>query len=157
MNIRFPILYVLPIGLAGFGGESLAAYILAATLPAVRFGFHFLWQDNESLHIDLINVLILISSLCLYVYLIDKIVKHSQGLEMKVEVLEGVLPICASCKRIRNDKGEYEQIEHYIRTHSGASFTHGICPECAKALYPECYMDDSILRRKQGNGADGCR
>jgi preprotein translocase subunit YajC len=57
----------------------------------------------------------------------------------KVRMLSGLLPICASCKRIRNDKGYWEQIEIYIRDHSEAEFTHGICPECREKLYPELY------------------
>jgi len=48
----------------------------------------------------------------------------------EVRVLRGLLPICASCKRIRNTKGEWEQMEVYIRTHSEAEFTHGLCPVC---------------------------
>ncbi len=57
----------------------------------------------------------------------------------KVKLLSGFLPICASCKKIRNDKGYWEQMEMYIRDHSEAEFSHGICPECADKLYPEYY------------------
>ncbi len=57
--------------------------------------------------------------------------------ESEVNILRGLLPICASCKQIRDDKGYWHQIENYIRDHSEAKFTHGICPECAKELYPE--------------------
>ena len=53
----------------------------------------------------------------------------------KVNQLSGLLPICASCKKIRDDKGYWTQIEGYIRDHSEADFTHGICPECAEKLY----------------------
>jgi len=52
-----------------------------------------------------------------------------------VKTLSGMLPICASCKKIRDDKGYWNQIEAYIRDHSEAEFSHGICPECAKKLY----------------------
>jgi len=55
----------------------------------------------------------------------------------KVKLLSGFLPICASCKKIRDDKGYWQQIEAYIRDHSEAEFSHGICPECAKQLYPQ--------------------
>jgi phosphoserine phosphatase RsbU/P len=57
----------------------------------------------------------------------------------QVKALSGLLPICASCKKIRNDKGSWEQMEVYIRDHSEANFSHGICPECARKLYPEYY------------------
>jgi hypothetical protein len=54
-----------------------------------------------------------------------------------VKALSGLLPICASCKRIRDDKGYWNQIESYIKDHSEAEFSHGICPDCVKKLYPE--------------------
>jgi PAS domain S-box-containing protein len=57
----------------------------------------------------------------------------------QVKTLRGLLPICASCKKIRNDKGYWEQMEMYIRDHSEADFSHGICPECAERLYPQYF------------------
>ena len=54
-----------------------------------------------------------------------------------VKTLSGLLPICASCKKIRDDKGYWQQVETYIRDRSDADFTHGICPDCVKKLYPE--------------------
>lgn len=59
----------------------------------------------------------------------------------RVEILSGLLPICASCKKIRDDKGNWNQIESYIRDHSEVEFSHGICPDCEKNLYPE-YHDE---------------
>jgi PAS domain S-box-containing protein len=55
----------------------------------------------------------------------------------QVKTLGGLLPICASCKKIRDDKGYWQQVETYIKLHSNADFTHGICPECAQRLYPD--------------------
>ena len=57
----------------------------------------------------------------------------------KLKTLSGMLPICASCKKIRNDEGYWEQVETYITDHSAAEFTHGLCPDCSKRLYPEYY------------------
>jgi hypothetical protein len=54
-----------------------------------------------------------------------------------IKQLGGMLPICASCKKIRNDKGYWEQIEGYIRQHSEVEFSHGICPDCEAGLYRE--------------------
>jgi PAS domain S-box-containing protein len=54
----------------------------------------------------------------------------------KIKALKGLLPICASCKKIRDDKGYWNRIEEYIRTHTDAEFTHGICPDCMDKLYP---------------------
>lgn len=55
----------------------------------------------------------------------------------QIKTLRGLLPICSSCKKIRNDTGYWEQIEVYIRDRSEAEFSHSLCPDCAKKLYPE--------------------
>jgi HAMP domain-containing protein len=60
----------------------------------------------------------------------------------EVKTLRGFLPICAHCKKIRDDKGYWNQIESYIRDRSDAEFSHGICPECAKKLYPDMDLYD---------------
>ncbi len=66
------------------------------------------------------------------------IIDHMEALS-KIKTLSGMLPICASCKRIRDDDGYWNQIESYIRDHSDAEFSHSICPECAQRIYPEFY------------------
>lgn len=55
----------------------------------------------------------------------------------EVKRLQGLLPICAQCKKIRDDKGYWNQIEAYLMEHSVVRFSHGLCPACAKALYPD--------------------
>ncbi len=54
-----------------------------------------------------------------------------------VRTLSGLLPICASCKKIRDDKGYWNQVEQYMKKHTGVEFSHSICPDCAKKMYPE--------------------
>lgn len=53
-----------------------------------------------------------------------------------VKILKGLLPICSSCKNIRDDRGYWNQLEVYIRDNSEADFTHGLCPDCMRKLYP---------------------
>lgn len=65
------------------------------------------------------------------------IIYITSKLFQSMKYLEGILPVCASCKKIRDDKGNWNQIEVYVRERSEAEFSHGICPECAKKLYPE--------------------
>ncbi|MFO8113290.1 MAG: response regulator [Desulfosalsimonadaceae bacterium] len=60
----------------------------------------------------------------------------------EIKQLSGLLPICSHCKKIRDDKGYWSQIESYIRDHSDAEFSHGICPDCAKEHYPEFDLYD---------------
>ncbi|MEN8258014.1 MAG: PAS domain-containing protein [Thermodesulfobacteriota bacterium] len=64
----------------------------------------------------------------------------------KVKTLSGFLPICSSCKKIRDDKGYWNQVDEYIQQHSQAEFSHGICPDCMRKLYPD--FADEILSPK---------
>jgi two-component system, cell cycle sensor histidine kinase and response regulator CckA len=66
----------------------------------------------------------------------ENLIKELQEAMSKVKLLSGLLPICANCKRIRDDGGRWQPVEVYVHEHSQADFTHGICPECAKELYP---------------------
>ncbi len=63
------------------------------------------------------------------------------GALRNIKQLRGMLPICSSCKKIRNDQGYWEQLEAYIRDHTEAEFSHSICPECARRLYPDIMAD----------------
>jgi len=67
----------------------------------------------------------------------EKLIHELQEALANIKTLRGLLPICSYCKKIRDDKGYWNQIESYIRDHSGAEFTHGMCPECLKKLYPD--------------------
>ncbi|MCI0659342.1 MAG: PAS domain S-box protein, partial [Acidobacteria bacterium] len=69
----------------------------------------------------------------------EKLLVELQGALANIKTLSGLLPICASCKKIRDDGGYWSQIESYVSAHSQAQFSHGICPDCAKQLYPEHY------------------
>lgn len=82
------------------------------------------------------------------IIIVGFIVMNSQRLDFdlgransNIKSLKGLLPICSSCKKIRDDKGYWNQIENYIKNHSEADFSHGICPECSKKLYPD--LDDN--------------
>lgn len=67
----------------------------------------------------------------------EKLIIELQEALENVKTLSGLLPICANCKKIRDDRGYWNQIEIYLQKHSDARFTHGLCPECVKKLYPE--------------------
>jgi hypothetical protein len=71
----------------------------------------------------------------------EQLILKLQKALTEVKQLSGLLPICASCKKIRDDKGYWGQIESYISDHSEAEFSHGICPDCMKKLYPD-FADD---------------
>ncbi len=79
--------------------------------------------------------------IALYRYKAEKerrqLIRDLQKALAEVKKLSGLLPICAACKKIRDDKGYWSQVESYIEEHSEAVFTHSVCPDCAKALYPK--------------------
>lgn len=74
----------------------------------------------------------------------EELIKELEATLSQVKQLSGLLPICAECKKIRDDKGYWNQIESYIKNHSEAKFSHGICPDCAKKLYPDLPIWQSV-------------
>jgi len=67
----------------------------------------------------------------------DKLIKELRDASKEINTLRGIIPICSSCKKIRNDEGAWNQLEAYISERSEIKFSHGICPDCAKKLYPD--------------------
>ena len=66
----------------------------------------------------------------------------------QVKTLHGIVPICANCKKIRDDQGYWNQVEVYVRDHTEAKFSHGICPECMEKLYPQSELGNMDVSQK---------
>lgn len=98
-------------------------------------GYAFLWLDAWN---NLLRVGVFVSFALILARLKGDMVREMklngelQAALAEVKQLSGLLPICAWCKRIRDDEGSWQQIETYITVHSEADFTHGICPDCAR-------------------------
>ena len=71
----------------------------------------------------------------------EALISELQEALSKIKTLSGLLPICAWCKKIHDDKGYWKKVETYVEEHSDASFTHGICPECLKKVSPDTYEE----------------
>lgn len=71
----------------------------------------------------------------------ERLISELKQALASVKTLRGLLPICASCKKIRDDEGYWSQIESYVREHSEAEFSHGLCPDCAHELYGDYYRE----------------
>ncbi len=120
-----------------------ADYLLAHHYSSVLFAF---WNTL----IRLVSFLIISFSIANIRYLLLSERRKSSQLRealSQVKTLRGLLPICASCKKIRNDEGYWEQIESYFHDRSEVDFTHGLCEECVRKLYPEI-MDDAPSESK---------
>lgn len=127
------------------GKYSVSKRVIVYENMAFLFIIVFIWLDEI---IDLPNLLLgadatavnwresLFESVII-VILGATIIYFTNRIFLRMKYLEGTLAVCASCKKIRDDKGDWHPIESYIRERSEANFSHGICPECAEALYPD--------------------
>jgi len=89
-------------------------------------------------------ICILLILIVVFSFRMDKAAKERENIILELQdalaeviTLRGIIPICSSCKKVRDDKGYWNQIESYIRDHSEADFSHSICPECANELYSD--------------------
>ncbi len=71
----------------------------------------------------------------------ENLIEELQTALENIKTLRGLIPICANCKKIRDDQGYWQDVAVYVSKHSEADFTHGICPDCAKKLYPQFYTE----------------
>jgi hypothetical protein len=110
-------------------------------MPLVRLHFLTLWGAPWTIYEATINALIRISVFIIFAFLVDRVGKQKRDLEKEVRTLKGILPICSFCKKIRNKKENWVTIEDYIKAHSEADFSHGMCPECAKNHYPDYFKN----------------
>ena len=85
----------------------------------------------------------------------DQLIRQLQDALDQVKTLKGIVPICASCKKIRDDKGYWQQVETYIQDHSDAEFSHGVCPDCLRKYYPE--QAETILKEIENDQARSSR
>jgi hypothetical protein len=69
----------------------------------------------------------------------EQLIAELQQAMMTIKALSGIIPICASCKKIRDEAGDWYPPEVYIRDHTDAEFSHGLCPGCAHTLYPDFF------------------
>lgn len=111
--------------MTGFADETTA-------LQAVRLGAQdYLLKDQTDVH--------LLTRSIRYAIEREKLSTKLRKALAQIRTLSGLLPICSSCKNIRDDQGDWQHVEVFVRNHSDAEFTHGICPTCAAKLYPDIF------------------
>jgi hypothetical protein len=135
--IRFPILYMLPIVLASWLTGLRWGLAFAVVMPLIHLSFTEFWVTPFSTLYAALNTGIRITVFVSFAYLVSKVGTQKRELEKEIQTLRGILPICSFCKSIRNPDGAWEPLEGYISRRSEAEFSHGICPDCLKANYPE--------------------
>ncbi|HON07259.1 MAG TPA: PAS domain-containing protein [Verrucomicrobiota bacterium] len=81
----------------------------------------------------------------------EKAILELEKALFEIKTLQGLIPICAGCKKIRNDKDYWENIEIYLKQHLDVQFTHGLCPDCIRKYYPE-YVNEIEKQNKHTSG-----
>jgi len=136
-RIHFPVLYLFPILLVAWTGGRGLGLTLALLMSLSRFGFEIHWEEQNDLTEEIINFLV-----CFLVFSVVAVLAATVGirdrlLQTEVQALEGLLPICSYCKKIRNEEDKWEAIESYVSERSEAKFSHSLCPDCLNEYYPE--------------------
>ena len=139
--IAFPIMYVIPVAVSGWFCRSYYAYFLAIVQPLVRLSFPFSRQAPWYITDSVINTAIRVVVLLLLAYLISRTARQTRELARRVSLLEGILPICSLCKKIRDDHDNWQPVEVYVSNRSEALFSHSLCPDCMKRDYKQVYTD----------------
>ncbi len=120
---------------------------------------HQNWQLDELLSVSIYAVIVLLifSIFRLIDITISNKILLRQTTKLRkalseIKQLRGIIPICASCKKIKDDQGHWQRVEAYLHEHADAEFSHGFCPECLKKLYPEIHgveQDTGNAKEKQ--------
>lgn len=133
--INFPITYIIPVSLAAWYAGTGPAVALAVLMPVARMFFSFRWPASQTTFDVASSGIIRILVLGSFAFVMAQLAEKRRLLAARVEVLEGILPICSFCKRIRDDEGSWQPVEQYVASRSGASFSHGFCDVCMEKHY----------------------
>ncbi len=147
-KIEISIFYMIPVSFAAwFGGKTPGIIISCLSVLTMAVTDVMAGDILSQYIVEIWNLLMRLGFFAVYSVVLSivkadlnerrRLIEELQKALGEVKQLSGILPICASCKKIRDDQGYWEQIESYIRDHSEARFSHGICPECVRKLYPD--------------------
>jgi len=134
-HIHFPALYLFPVALAAWSGNPRTGFTLAVGMPLVRLAFAVLWGEPWHPVEEGVNTVVDAAVLGSFAWLVGVVAAQRRALEAEVQTLQGLLPICSFCKKIRDPRGEWQPLERFIGERSQAEFTHGVCPECLREHY----------------------
>ena len=141
--VFFPILFVIPVALLAWNCGLRTALGLGAALCIIRFSIQYAWGIPYTLHVAIINATVRLAVLFFITFLCGKLSEQTQALRARVRTLEGILPTCGFCKDIRDEAGNWHQIEEYVTSRSEARFSHGVCPKCAALHYGEAFTPET--------------
>ena len=131
----FPFVFIFPLMLAAWNGSLPFALVCAVGLSLTRLSHQFVFNEKADTVDEVAAALVRFFVLLLLATLTNLLGKQARQLRHRVRLLEGILPICARCKSIRDEHNEWVQLEGYITAHSSAQFSHSLCPHCFKEFY----------------------
>ena len=140
--LQFPILFVFPVSLSAWFCGGRWGFTLAVALPIGRTLIAQYIEHPHPIPYIVANGVIRIIVLLFLAYLVARTARQTCELKRVVRQLEGLLPICMFCKRIRDEHQSWQQLERYISQHSEAEFSHGLCPECAQKHYGDLLAEN---------------
>ena len=145
--LLFPIFFIIPVLLVAWHGKLSHAMGFIAVLCAARVAFHFHWGVPWGLTALAFNTVTRLIVLGLVAALTSRVSRQTREMRRRVRLLEGMLPICGFCKDIRDDSGQWVQLEAYITRHSEAQFSTGICDKCGKKHLGPVYQKSRVTVR----------
>lgn len=132
---QFPIAFVFPVALAAWFSGKAWGIALSVALPLVRLYFISIWDVPWEFAYSVANAAIRMVILSGLALLVARVAQQERELAGRVKSLEGLLPICSGCKKIRDEEERWQPLETYISERSHAQFTHGLCPPCAREYF----------------------
>ena len=131
--IQFPILFLVPVALATTTHGPRGGVGVAVALPLLRLSFFLSWGLPSSWVVAGIDTAVDTAILIGFSLLIHRVLEQQRA----IRALQGMLPICGFCKRIRDEQGGWHQLESFITQRSGARFSHTFCQDCGPKHYPD--------------------
>lgn len=129
--IQFPAVFIIPVSLAAWYNGWLWGVALSVALPLVRLYFTTILDTPWSFTEAAINAGIRVAVLGFFAVLIDRVAVQSAALSTRIQILEGMLPVCAVCKRIRDECETWSPLEQYVASRSKDGISHEVCPDCS--------------------------
>lgn len=131
----FPFVFIFPIMLVAWNRSLKLALICCLVFSLSRVAREYVLDQRLMGLGDIAEAMVRFFVFMLLATLTNLLGRQSRQLRARVQQLEGILPICAGCKSIRDDQGHWTQLEGYISKHTPAQFSHSFCPECFRAIY----------------------
>jgi hypothetical protein len=159
LGVAVGVLYVVPVLLSLWSSKKGFTVLVAVVASVLTIGAYFykpavpeMWKVlfNRSLSLIAIGITAILGLQRKNILTAwEEALRDREMAIEKLKILSGLLPICASCKKIRDDQGYWNDVAGYISEHSEAEFSHGICPACAEKLYPEYYKKSEHDQNKK--------